>query len=329
MSRFKIVISDYYYPNLDLEREIFKKCGNNVEIVDCTKLIEGGAKTPQQLIPHIKDADALIVQFADINAEVIAAMEKCKVIARYAIGVDIIDIPAASAKGIYVANVPDYCIEEVADTAMGHILNAFRKLNTARDLVLNGAFSMDAIRPIKRLEECTLGLLGFGNIARNLSRKAYSFFDRILASDPYFERQSDYPGVTFVDFETLLKAVDVLSIHVPLNDSTRHMISDSAFALMQDGVVIVNTARGDVLDQKALLAALESGKVGFCGLDVISDENFMDSPLLRHPKIMLTPHISWYSEGARVELQRKTAENVVQTLLTGQPVYAVNFGAFE
>lgn len=319
----KIVFTDYYYPNNDSERKILAALGD-VEIVDCTKIIPGGAKSEEQLLPYVKDADALIVQFADINARVIGQMERCKVIARYAIGVDIIDIDAATQKGIWVANVPDYCINEVADTAMGHILNAMRRIGVSRDMVLNGTFSMDAIRPVARMEECTLGLLGFGNIARNLARKAGPFFKKIVAYDPYFTDKAAYPDVSFVSMEVLLAQSDVISIHVPLNASTRNMINGEAFARMKDGVVIVNTARGGLIDESALLVALDSGKVGYCGLDVISSEDFASSPLLHHPRVTLTPHIGWCSEEGAAELQAKTAQNVVAALTKGRPIYCVN-----
>jgi len=326
MNKIKIVISDYYYPNLDSEYRVFERLGDEIELVDCTKIMSGGAKTPEQLIPYVKDADALIVQFARISADVIKAMERCKVIARYAIGVDTIDINAATEKGIYVANVPDYCIEEVADTAIAHMLNALRKITSSRDLVLNGSFSMDAIRPVKRISDLTLCLLGFGNISRNVALKMKGFFKRIVAFDPYLKNTADYPFVEFLPVESALPAADVVSIHVPLNDSTRNMISREMLGLMKDGVVIVNTSRGGVIDEAALMEALETRKVGYCGLDVLTTEDFANSPFLRHPHVCITPHIGWNSEGAMAELQRKTAENVVGALLEGKPAYCVNPG---
>jgi len=329
MSKIKIVFSDYYYPNLDKELSVLEQLGGDVEIVDCTKIVPGGAKNPEQLLSFVKDADAIIVQFAKINAEVIDSMDKCKVIARYAIGVDTIDVEAATEKNIYVANVPDYCISEVADITIAHILNAMRKVVWSRDLLLNGTFTMDAVRPMKRISDSTLCLLGFGNIARNVGKKMALFFKRIVVSDPYFLDAADYPGFEFLPIEEALSVADVVSIHVPLNNSTRDLISEKEFNLMRDGVVIVNTARGGILNEKDLIKAIESEKVGYCGFDVISTENFIDSPLLRNPRVCLTPHIGWYSEGSMVELQRKTAENVVATLINGKPTYSVNAGRIK
>ena len=325
MSKYKIVISDYYYPNIDQELRVFKSLGDDVKIVDCTQIYSGGVKDPDQLIPFVEDADALIVQFARINAEVIASMQRCKVIARYAIGVDTIDIEAATKKGIRVANVPDYCIDEVANTAIGHMLNATRKISMSRDLLLEDRFSMDALFPMKRLCDATLCLLGFGNIARNVYSKVKPFFKEIIVYDPFFKNQTDFPDVRFLTLEEALACADVISIHVPLNKATQEMLSSEQFSLMKDGVVLVNTARGGLIDERALLDALEAGKVGYCGLDVLSSEKFNKSPFLHHPRVCLTPHIGWNSEGALLELQRKTAENVVSMLLNGKPIYCINF----
>lgn len=323
MSRFKIVFADYYYPNLDAEMEELRALGEGVEIVDLTKKVPGGVKDPRLLIDEARDADALIVQFARIDAEFIRQLEKCKVIARYAIGVDTIDLEAARAKGIRVANVPDYCIDEVADTAAAHILNAVRKLSFTRDMLLAQDFEMRRAGELFRIEEATLSLLGFGNVARNLCKKMRGFFKRVVAYDPYFADAEAWPEVEFVSLEQALRAANVVSVHVPLNSATRGMLSDAQFDLLRDGVILVNTARGGVIDEAAMLRALESGKLGFCGLDVICTEDFAASPLLHHSRVALTPHIAWRSTEAQAELQRKVARNVVAVLTTGEPIYRV------
>ena len=321
MNKYKIVITDYYYPSLTEEYKEFERLGAKTEIVDCTRVVPGGIKNPDELLPYVADADALIVQFAKIPAELIDKLEKCKVIARYAIGVDTIDLEAAAKKGIYVANVPDYCIDEVADTAAAHILCCMRRLMASRDMLLQGCFEMDRIRPVRRLKNCTLGLLGFGNISRNLAGKMKSFFGRIMVSDPYFQGEAEYPELEFTTQEQLLRESDVISIHVPLSESTRNMISTEEFSLMKKGVVLVNTSRGGIIDEDALWEALERGQAGGCGLDVLAVEDFHGSRFLTHPRVVLTPHTGWCSEEAMLELQRKTARNVVETLLNGRPVY--------
>lgn len=323
MSRYKIVFADYYYPNLDAEMEELQALGEDVEIVDLTKVVPGGIKDPRELIRYAKDADALIVQFARVDAEFIRALEKCKVIARYAIGVDTIDLEAARAKGIRVANVPDYCIEEVADTAAAHILNAARKLSVTRDMLLKGEFEMNRAGSIFRLENATLGLLGFGNVARNLYVKMRGFFKNVVAYDPYFKDTAAYPDVKFGMLEEVLREGDVLSLHVPLNPSTQNMLSDAQFDMMKPRAILVNTARGGLIDERALVAALDAGKLAYCGLDVICTEDFENSLLLHHEKIALSPHVAWRSEEAQAELQHKVARNVVSALTSGSPVYTV------
>ena len=324
MSHYKIVISDYYYPNIDQEREIFKQLGPDVEIVDCTKIIPGGALTPEQLVPFVGDADALMTQFTEVDAQVIAAMQQCKVIAHYAVGVDLIDIEAATRKNIKVANVPDYCLDEVSNSAIGLILDAMRKITFSRDLLLKGEFSINAIEPMKRLSKSTLCLVGFGNIARTVYAKAKAFFAKVVVYDPYFKGQADYPEVDFLSLEEALAQADVISIHVPLTKSTKGLLGRAQFEQMKDGVVLINTARGALIDEDAMLEALDSGKVGYAGLDVLADDEYEQTAFLRHPRVCLTPHIAWNSEGSREELQRKTAENVVSALLTGKPIYCVN-----
>lgn len=320
----KIVITDYYYANQDQENAVYSRV-EGLEIVDLTKVAPGGLFKPEEIIPYVADCDALVVQFAKIDASVIAAMGKCKVIARYAIGFDNIDVAAATEKGIWVANVPDYCIDEVANTAAAHLLNAMRKVSVARDRLLNNTFNMNAIQPIKRLKDATLCLLGFGNIARDLGRKMEAFFKTIVVYDPYFKNRDAYPGYVFVDdVNEAVKNADAISIHVPLNASTKGMVGAELLSHCKDGVVVVNTGRGGLVDDDALMAALDSGKVAHAGLDVIADENFVESPYLRHGSVTLTPHFAWCSYEAGLELQRKVAENVVSTLTTGRPIYPVN-----
>ncbi len=323
MNRFKIVFADYYYPNLDAEMEELRALGEELDIIDLPKQIPGGVKDPRKLIDYARDCDALIVQFANIDAQFISQLEKCKVIARYAIGVDTIDVAAAREKGICVANVPDYCINEVADTAAAHILNALRKLSVTRDMLLQNTFEMNRAGRVFRSENACLALLGFGNVARNLYGKMRPFFHRIVAYDPYFSDVQSYPDVEFVSLQEALKAADVISVHVPLNAHTQNMLSDDQFNQTKMGAILVNTARGGIIDEAAMLRALDNGHLAFCGLDVISTEDFEHSPLLKHPKIALTPHVAWRSEEAQAELQRKVARNVVQVLKTGTTRYAV------
>ena len=323
---YKIVIADYYYPNNDQEMEILSAL-EDVEILDLTKVQDGGIKDAGSLIPYVKDADALIVQFADVNKDVIAAMENCKIIARYAIGVDNIDIEAATGKGIVVSNVPDYCIEEVSDTAMAHIMNCLRSVATANLLIHEDRWEYDKIKPLKRVAENTIGLIAFGHIARRTADKLKPYGVKVLAYDPFYTDDGSYDWVEFVSLEDLYKRSDLISVHAPLNDATRHTLNDEAFAMMQDGVYVVNTSRGGLIDEKALVRALESGKLRAASLDVLDmlDSDYNQSELLKYPEqITITPHLSWYSETSISELQRKVAMNVFKRLKEGKPLYQVN-----
>jgi D-3-phosphoglycerate dehydrogenase len=318
----KIVFTDYYYPNIEQEIAVLSQMGD-VEIVDCSGILKKRIPSEKELMGYVSDADAIIVQFAKITEKVILSMKKCKIIARYAIGVDTIDVAAAHKAGIVVSNVPDYCIEEVSDTALAHMYNCTRKITFSRDLMMAGEFSFERIAPMRRFADLDIGLLGFGNIARCLARKIRPLCHRIMAYDPYISDFSEYSYVEFVPLEKILGESDILSIHVPLNKMTQHMLSDDQFSIMKDGISIINTARGEVIDEGALLRALDQGKVSYCGLDVLQTEEFHNSSLSKHPRVAVTPHIGWHSAKSIKELQRKTALNVYNMLTKGSPLYKV------
>jgi len=319
-SRFKVVITDYYYPSLAEEQKVLKDTG--IEIVDCN----GKYKTEDDVIKYAKDADALIVQFTPITRKIIENLPKCKVIVRYAIGLDIIDIQAATERKIMVANVPDYCINEVADQAMALMLAVTRKVKAAAEEVARGNWSYQKAVPIKRFSEMDLGLISFGNIARNVGGKAKALgFKKIRVYDPYIKDTAQYPGYEFASLPTLLKESDVVSIHAPATAETKHMFNRETFAMMKDGAYLINTSRGALIDEKALVEALKQGKLSGVGLDVLENEkNVGENPLLKFDNVILTPHMGWYSIDSIAELQRKAAEQVKLGLLEGKPKYWVN-----
>jgi D-3-phosphoglycerate dehydrogenase len=325
MSRLKIVFTDYYYPDNNREVDILNKLGD-VEIVDCTKIIPGGIKDENKIIEYAAEADAIIVQFAKISRKVIENLKNCKIISRYAIGVDIIDLDAAREKGIVVANVPDYCIEEVSDTAIAHIFNCLRKVTLANNLLRQGEWAYAKIKPIHRFSSHKVGLVAFGHIARRVAEKLQPFGISLMAYDPYFKEQEKYPWVKFVSLEELLAQSDIISVHAPLNKETHHLINRDRFALMKNGTIIVNTSRGGLIDEVALADAIETGKIASAGLDVLEyfDEEYSKSVLTKYPdKVFITPHFGWYSEEAIRDLQSKTAMNVYEMLINGKPLYQV------
>jgi len=326
MVKYKIVFTDYFYPNNDKEVEILKQLGD-VEIVDCTKIEKGGVKEEDKVMKYTEDADAIILQFANISKKVIDHLKKCRIISRYAIGVDTIDVEEAKKRGIIVSNVPDYCIEEVSDSAIAHMFNCIRKISLANNLFCNKLWDYEKIKPMYRFSDQTLGLIAFGNIGRRVAEKLKPFNLRILAYDPYFKNEkNEYNWVKFVTLEELLSKSDIISIHAPLNKETHHLINNNTIALMKDGVVIINTSRGGLIDENALEEGIKSKKVSMAGLDVLEyqDNEYYQSVLLKYPeRVIITPHISWYSEGAIVDLQRKTAINVYEMLKNGKPIYSI------
>ncbi|MFW6139702.1 MAG: C-terminal binding protein [Spirochaetota bacterium] len=325
MSQYKIVFTDYYYPSNEQEIKILQGLGD-VEIIDGTKITQGGLRDEDSILTYARDADAVIVQFARITQDVIQGLEKCKIISRYAIGVDNIDVHAAKNKGIVVANVPGYCLEEVSDNTLAHMMNCIRKVSLASSLLFNGEWEYQKIKPIHRFSNYTVGLFAFGSIARRVAEKLRGFGVTILAYDPYFKDKKSYKWMQFVSMEELLSKSDILSVHAPLNKETYHLFDKEKFTCMKDGVIIINTSRGGLIDEKALADAIESGKVSMCGLDVLEyeDTDYHKSILLKYPgRVIITPHMSWYSEESIVDLQKKTALNVYEMLKNGKPLYSV------
>jgi D-3-phosphoglycerate dehydrogenase len=325
MADYKIVFTDYYYPHNECERRILAQLGD-VEIVDGTRVQPGGLLDEDDIIAYAGNADAVIVQFARMTRKVIEGLEKCRIIARYAIGVDTIDLQAAREKGIVVANVPDYCIEEVSDTAIAHMLNCTRKIALANDLLHTNHWSYDKIKPLKRFSELTIGLVAFGNIARRTAEKLKAFNVRLMAYDPYFSDHAAYDWVEFVALDTLLSRADIVSVHAPVTPDTRHLLNADKFNLMKAGVIVINSSRGELIEEAALLEALENGRVAMAGLDVLEgpDAEYAKSALLKYrERVFITPHMGWYSEESIAELQAKTARNVYEMLAAGKPLFAV------
>jgi D-3-phosphoglycerate dehydrogenase len=317
-TRFKAVSTDHHRFPVGVEREILAR-------VDCT-LVPAICKSEDETIGACRDAHAILNSSAKISRRVIEELKEALVICRYGIGVDTVDIPAATEHGIIVANVPDFCFDQVADTAMSLILSVPRKVTYLNNLIRQGTYNRELARPIHNFRGATLGLVGFGNIPRNLVWKAVPFGFRIIAYDPYVKPEDvrEYP-VTLVDFDTLLRESDLISVHTPLTDETRHLFNEAAFRKMKPSAYFFNLGRGPVHDQKALYRALKEGWIAGAGLDVLEKEPpGPDDPLLTLDNVVFTPHYASYTEEAYQELRVKTAENAA-TVLRGQfPKYLVN-----
>jgi D-3-phosphoglycerate dehydrogenase len=311
MAKFLVAVADSVFPNLDPAREVLSKIDAELRLSE--------APTPEAIVAVAKQADGLLVTYAKITAEMIGQMTRCRIISRFGIGVDNVDIAAATQKGIVVTKVPDYCIDEVSDHAMALLLAVVRKIPFANARAHAGRWEMPAVVPIHRLRGSTLGLVGFGRIPQLVAPKAKSFGLHVLTYDPYIPQEvTDRAGVEKVEFAELVKRSDYISIHSPLMPETHHLFNAAVFAQMKPTAYLVNTARGPIVDEDALAHALDAGQLAGAALDVLSQEPPTSSPLFGRDNVVLTPHTSFYSVESLVELQTKAADEVVR-VLTGEP----------
>jgi len=313
----KVVLTDYVWESLEVE---------NKTLAGLANLVALQTKTPAEFLREAKDCDALLNTYAGpITSSDMAQMPKCKIIARYGIGVDTIDLDAATQAGIIVTNNPTYCIEEVAEHTMALLLAAARKIAFYDRMVRAGKWAVPPGKPMFRLSGSTLGLVGFGNIARQVAIRAAAFGMRVLFADPFIKQGDfDAPG-TKRDLDTMLGEADFVSLHPPLVAETRKMMNDSAFAKMKPTAVLINCARGPIVDTDALVRALDAKKIAGCALDTVDPERLPDPhPLRGRENVIINPHAAWYSEQAMVGLQAG-APGEVRRVLTGEwPVNVVN-----
>jgi len=315
---YRILVTDYVWPNLDPETEVLKRIDGQLVVAP-----NGEEAT---LVELARDCDAIMTCFAKVTPNVVRAATRCKVIARYGIGVDNIAVDVATERGIVVTNVPEYCIDEVSDHAMALLLAAARKVALYDRHVKAGTWDINVGKPIFRIRGRTLGLAGSGKIGRAIAAKAQAFGMRVIVYDPYLSDEAIRAiGARKVELEDLFRDSDFLSLHAPLTDETRHMVNERTLRLMKPTAVVINTARGALVDTAALARALQEGWIAGAGIDVQPQEPPpADDPLLRCENAILTPHAAFYSEESLVELQTKTAEEVVRVLSGRMPVSVVN-----
>ena len=311
MAQMLVAVSDSVFPNLDLARGVVSRIGAELHMAS--------QPTLEGIVAVAREADALLVTYAKITADMIREMKRCRIISRFGIGVDNVDIAAATAAGIVVTKVPDYCIDEVSDHAMALLLSLVRKIPFSNARAHAGKWEMSAVVPIHRLRGTLLGLVGFGRIPQLVAPKAKAFGMRVVTYDPYvLQTVVDQAGVERVEFGELVRMSDYISIHTPLLPETRHLFNEQVFRQMKPGAVLVNTSRGPVVDEAALARALDAGQLAGAALDVLEQEPPVSSPLFGRDNVILTPHTSFYSVEALEELQTKAAEEVVR-VLSGQP----------
>ena len=314
-NRPKVVITDCDHPSVEIEKEILSEIDPEFVLTYCN--------TEDEVIEVVQDADGIINQYAPITRKVIESLKKCKVIARYGVGVDNIDIEAATEYGIIVANVPDYCIEEVSTHAMALILACARGITLLDSKIREKMWDFTQAKPLFRTQGKTLGLFGLGRIARALAQKALGFGFKIIAYDPYVSKVNR--EIKLVKFSQLLSDSDFISIHAPLTDKTRHSFGENELKAMKKTAYLINTARGLIINEKALYQALKGRWIAGAALDVMEKEppNWENS-LLKLDNLIITPHISFYSEESYIELKTKVAEAVLSVLKGELPRAIVN-----
>jgi D-3-phosphoglycerate dehydrogenase len=318
MARAKVLIADSRYLAYDQEEAVLAKI--NAEIV-----IERSDRE-DRIAALVGDIDGLIVNLAPITAKVVSAMKKCKCVSRYGVGYDNVDVKALKANGIYLANVPDYCAEDVSDHAFALFMDCVRKVSRKDRLVRQGQWNLTGVQEVFRICGKTFGFVGYGMIARCLHRKLGGFgLGRVLIADPYVSAEAaGQAGAELVQLDRLCAESDYISIHAPLLASTRGLIGRAQFGLMKKTAILVNTSRGPLVDAEALSDALKAGKIACAGLDVFETEPLpADSELRKLQNVTLTDHAGWYSVESMVELKTKAAQNIVDALTQGQPKYVV------
>ncbi|MBW7894613.1 MAG: C-terminal binding protein [Opitutaceae bacterium] len=308
MSQFRVVITDHGFPNLRHEEAVISAAGGELVVSQC--------KTPAEVLAAARDADALLVQWAPVPADVINALTRCKVIVRYGIGYDNVDIAAAKARGIPVCNVPDYGVHEVAEHAVSLALALARQLPALDARLRAGTWKITPDRQMPSLREMTFATAGFGRIARSTHFMMRGFGGKRIAYDPFVPADiMAMEGVEKVEIEDLFTRADIVSLHLPLTAETKHFVNAERLAEMKSTAIIVNTARGPLVDTVALAEALHRNQIAGAGIDVFEAEPLpADHPLRTAPRALLTSHVAWYSESSIPRLQHLAAEEVARGL---------------
>jgi len=316
---YKVVLTDTDAPPADIERE--ELAGLDVDLLELYSFDE------DEILEACRDADAILVQYAQITRRIIEELEKCKIIGRYGVGLDMVDLEAATERGIPVAYVPDYCVDEVSDHAMALLLALYRKLFILDPFARRGGGdARPLVKPIFGLRGQSLGLMGIGRIGRAMIPKAQGFGLKVLAYDPYVASEAVRSmGAEPASFEDLLRESDFISLHVPLIPSTRHMFGEEQFRAMKATASIINVSRGGLIDERALYRALTEGWIESAALDVMEDVSpSLDDALFSLDNAIFTPHMAYYSERALDAVRRGTVQEVARVLRGERPLNLAN-----
>ena len=318
MSNYVVCVTDARHHDYCIERRMLETIGAELRICQC--------KTSNDVVKNCADADGILLDLVPMDAQAICALHRCKVINRYGVGYDNVDIPAATAKGIQVTNVPDYCMEDVSDHALALLLSCLRNIALRDRGIRDGQWNIPA--KSFRLAGKTLGIIGFGRVARTLARKCSGFgLKKILIYDPYVSSNicKEYQ-VESVPLKILLQESDFISLHMPVTDETRGMLDSEKISWMKPSAILINTSRGALIDDKALVCALRQHAILAAGLDTHNFEPLpQDSPYLTLDNVILTDHIAYNTVEGLAELKQKSAQNIIDVLMGRIPQYRVNF----
>ena len=310
-----VLVTDHPWPGLEIEERILAAAG--------AKVLDAPAGDEATLASLVGQVSAIATCWAKVTARVIEAAGRCRIVARMGIGLDNIDIRAATARGMLVTNVPDYCVEEVAEHTIALLLAFARRVGWFHLETKQGRYDLAAAPLMHRLSGQTLGLFGLGRIGRAVATRAQGLGLKVIA---HTTSGHDYgTGAEMVSWERLLAESDFLSLHAPLTESTRKVLSSAAFEQMKPGACLINTSRGGLVDEAALWAGLQSGRLGGAGLDVFDPEPpDLSQPLFRDPRVIVTPHAAFVSEESLLELRTRVAQQIAAVLRGDTPENVVN-----
>ncbi|MDR2112425.1 MAG: C-terminal binding protein [Candidatus Accumulibacter sp.] len=312
-----VIVVDCDHPSIEIEKEVLRDI--------CPELPWQACLAEDEIIAKCADGEGLLIQYAPMTRRVLEKLPRCKVIARYGVGVDTIDLRAAAELGIVVSNVPDYGTQEVSDHALAMMLCLTRKIPQANAQVKSGRWDFRLARPVRRHQTQTIGIVGVGRIGQAMARKTQALGMKVLACDPYVDPASLPDYVTLTSLEELLRQSDVVSLHCPLTEETRHLLDEKMLRLMKPTACLVNTARGHIVDEAALDKMLTTKALAGAAMDVLAKEpGTAAHPLFKHDNFYCTPHMAWHSEESARELKRKAAEEVRRVLNGEAPWYQVN-----
>lgn len=316
MGKYKVVLTDNIFPDLILERDMLDKV--DADLIEC--------KSREDLNKECVDADAVINTYVQLTPDIIESMEKCKLIIRNGIGVNTIDVDTCNKKGIMVANIPTYCLDEVAIHAITLMLSIGRKITLLNDSVKSGTWDVKVSMPVFSFQNKVLGLVGFGRIPREVCKKAIAFGLKVIAYDPFITKEmAEELGAEKVEIDELIEKSDYISIHCPLTSDTKGMFNYEAFKKMKDTAYIINTARGPIINEEELIKALQDKLIAGAALDVLTkDEVDVNNPLLAMNNVIVTPHAAWYSEESILRRRTDTVESVVMVLEGKEPASFLN-----